>query len=149
MSSHEFHLNMIWSGSGSLREMETVVGGGRRGREGGRAGQINTAIFPPSFAPEYDLPPADADADFPPPPLPFPSGFLMGAIADRPISSESKKPLPSFHPSFCVSLALISGRVCQRYCGKRRRGRASERVNGAPSFYRSRRLSSQTKPNPT
>ena len=96
MSSHEFHrlhLNMIWSGSGSLREMERD---GRRGREAGRAGQINTATFPPSFAPEYDLTTADTDVDFP---LPFPSGFLMGANADRSISSESKKPLPSFLPS--------------------------------------------------
>ena len=71
----------------------TGSGDGRRGREAGRAGQINTAIFPPSFAPEYDLTTADTDVDFP---LSFPSGFLMGAIADRSISSESKKPLPSF-----------------------------------------------------
>ena len=122
MEADEFPVkaNMIWSSSRQF----TGNGDGRSGL--GRAGQINTAIFPPSFAPEYDLTTAAPTTL-----TSLPSGFLMRARLqiDRfpPRSALFKKPLPSLSR---VSLALISGRVCQRY-RKRRRGR---RRNGRGSI---------------
>ena len=102
--------NMIWSsGDGSLREMEEEMEGGTN-----KHGDFSSSFFrtPVRLDQQRFLPRS--------PPLP-PSGFLMPApIADRPISSGSKKPLRSpVRPSRRVSVALISGRVCPRYDGKR------------------------------
>ena len=89
-----------------------------------REGQINTAIFPPpSFAPEYDLTSSDAPvASFPPS-----VGFSHAAPDRRSPRSPPglRNPFvhpsvhPSVRPSRRVSAALISGRVCPRYDGKR------------------------------
>ena len=118
--SFEPRSKMIWSsGDGSLREMEEEMEGRR---SGGRVGGTNKHG---DFSSSFFRTPVRLDQHhrhrrrFLPP-----SGFLMPPpIADRPISSGSKKPLRPpvvrVRPSRRVSAALISGRVCPRYDGKR------------------------------
>ena len=106
----EFDLVGLWQFTGNGEE---------------RAGQINTAIFPPSsFAPELDLTTAAN----------FPSPYHPRVLSpDRSISSRIvgfKKPLP---PPVAYHLRLSLGESVKDTANEGGRGR----WNGASSFYRS------------